>query len=242
MNQAVRAYDKLIEDRLASTAQRTRTSSYPTHYSHPTPQVQHQYPSYTHSNQSMNGYHSYPQTPISLPLSQQQPQPQPQQVSQPPAVQQVSQPPAVQQVQSYPQQTYPQTQTQPQAIATPAIQPMQQPQQQSYIAPTSNVGQLYPSQQYPVPVNHQQQPSGHFTNQTQSPITPVGAQQQTSTHQNLQPAQVTQIQQYAGTIPDTSLYYYNNTGSQQQHQQQPQQQQQQYYNKQPVEEAPLIEL
>jgi hypothetical protein len=236
LNQAVRAYDKLIEDRLASTAQRTRTSSYPTYYNHPTPQVQHQYPSYTHSNQSMNGYHSYPQTPISLPLSQQQPQPQPQQV------------------QSYPQQTYPQTQTQPQAIATPAIQPMQQPQQQPYIAPTSNVGQLYPSQQYPVPVNHQQPPSGHFTNQTQSPIAPVSAQQQqqASAHQNLHQAQVTQIQQYAGTIPDTSLYYYNNTESQQQHQQQlqqqqphqqqPQQQQQQYYNKQPVEEAPLIEL
>ncbi|CAO3640647.1 unnamed protein product [Mucor fragilis] len=84
LNQAVKAYDKLIEDRLTSAAQRTRTPSYPSYYSHAqtaaaTPQAQHQYPP-PNWQQPMNPYPHYPQAPISLPLSQpaQQPQPQPQ--------------------------------------------------------------------------------------------------------------------------------------------------------------------
>ncbi|CEP09815.1 hypothetical protein [Parasitella parasitica] len=126
LNHAVKAYDKLIEDRLANAAQRTRTPSYPTYYNHPaTPQ----YPAYTQATQSINGYPLYPQTPMSLPLSQEL------------------------------QPTAHQGYAQPSPTATPAIghlQQQQQQQQQPFIAPTSNVSHSYPSQQVWPLVNHQQ--------------------------------------------------------------------------------------
>ncbi|GAN02088.1 vacuolar protein sorting-associated protein 27 [Mucor ambiguus] len=123
LNQAVKAYDKLIEDRLASATQRTRTPSYPTYYNHAqtaaaaTPQVQHQYLSTW--QQPMNVYPHYSaQTPISLPLSQPaQPQPH--------------------------SQTYPQPQPQPQPVST--LDNMRTHQAPPPLPPTSGQQQWYPS-------------------------------------------------------------------------------------------------
>jgi growth factor-regulated tyrosine kinase substrate len=213
LNSAVRAYDKLLEERLSHAAQRTRAPSYSNYYGSYSNQIQpqHQYPAPIATN------YAYPQTPIALPLSQP-----------------VAQTP-VQQEQAYP---YPQGQP----VQTPAVQHQQpisyavpptpqvyhQPATQYYPTFSTAAAVATPQQQpsYQTPVTSVQQ-------QQQSTISPTQGPQQ----YQQQPYFAPNI-----TSASTSYYNQSSHGTFPNNAPQQPQQPNTLYNKPSVEEAPLIEL
>lgn len=215
LNSAVKAYDKLLEERVSYAAQRTRAPSQSNYYGSYSNQIppqttsQYQYPT---PPVAIN-YPAYPQTPITLPLSQ-------------PTADKPTQP----QQQAYP---YSQGQT----VQTTVVQ-HQQPI--SYAAPPTPQVYPQPSTQYyptlPTTAVPQQQQS------YQTPVTPV-QQQQTAIPPTQEPPQYQQQPFISTNITSAPTNYYNqpsngsfNSNALQQSQQSTS------YNKQPVEEAPLIEL
>jgi growth factor-regulated tyrosine kinase substrate len=219
LNNAVKAYDKLLEERLSYAAQRARTPSYSNYYDsysnqvHPPAASQQQYS----TPPVVTNYSPYPQTPIALPLSHP-----------------TAQTPVQHQAYVYPQGQPAQTSTiqhqQPISYAAPPTPQAYQPPASQYY-PTVDAGagagagagaavaplpqQQQPYQALAAPVQNTIPPTQQESQQYQQPpyfdtsSTPANYYNQNSTYPNAVPQQ---------TQPSTA------------------------YNKQHVEEAPLIEL